>query len=228
MSRWEPWSWWPAERPILTETEVGPRGLVRPDSHDNIPDEFSLVGMQEDEFLAAERVRNTNLSWLLPWEATAPKPGEAPGTYYGFMRQMRKEVRHARIMPFLMVLDEMPVGQITVTSLQHGVVSSGMVGYWIAQDSGGRGITTLATAMVLDYCLGEYGLHRIEVNIRPNNEPSHGVVNRLGLRHEGVRERYMHIAGAWEDHDSYAITAEELPVGGLVGKLAEIRRSQGG
>ena len=35
------------------------------------------------------------------------------------------------------------------------------------------------------------------------------MVEKLGLRFEGVAERYLEIDGAWEDHARYAITAEE-------------------
>ena len=35
------------------------------------------------------------------------------------------------------------------------------------------------------------------------------MVEKLGLRFEGIAERYLEIDGAWEDHAHYAITAEE-------------------
>jgi ribosomal-protein-alanine N-acetyltransferase len=35
------------------------------------------------------------------------------------------------------------------------------------------------------------------------------VVEKLGLRNEGVAVRYLQIDGRWEDHIRYAITAEE-------------------
>src|SRR5262249_26242035 len=41
------------------------------------------------------------------------------------------------------------------------------------------------------------GLHRIEVNIRPENAPSRRVVEKLGFRGEAYHPRYLHIAGAW-------------------------------
>jgi ribosomal-protein-alanine N-acetyltransferase len=34
-------------------------------------------------------------------------------------------------------------------------------------------------------------------------------MEKLGLRDEGVAERYLEINGVWEDHVRYAITAEE-------------------
>jgi ribosomal-protein-alanine N-acetyltransferase len=35
------------------------------------------------------------------------------------------------------------------------------------------------------------------------------VVEKLGIRSEGVAERYLEINGVWEDHVRYALTVEE-------------------
>jgi ribosomal-protein-alanine N-acetyltransferase len=53
-------------------------------------------------------------------------------------------------------------------------------------------------------------LHRVEVDIRPDNEASLRVVEKLGLRKEGYYERFLDIGGAWRDHLGFAITVEEL------------------
>ena len=45
--------------------------------------------------------------------------------------------------------------------------------------------------------------------IIPRNERSRRVMEKLGLRDEGVALRYLEINGVWEDHVRYAITAEE-------------------
>jgi ribosomal-protein-alanine N-acetyltransferase len=34
-------------------------------------------------------------------------------------------------------------------------------------------------------------------------------VEKLGIRDEGVAQRYLEINGTWEDHIRYAMTAEE-------------------
>jgi len=39
------------------------------------------------------------------------------------------------------------------------------------------------------------------------------VVEKLGLRDEGVRERFLHIQGQWRDHRTFAVTREEVPEG---------------
>ena len=43
------------------------------------------------------------------------------------------------------------------------------------------------------------------------------MVEKLGFRDEGLRRSFLHIDGAWRDHRAFALTAEELPPGGLLG-----------
>ena len=86
---------------------------------------------------------------------------------------------------------------------------SAQVGYWIGGDWQGRGIMRLSVAMVLDHLLGPVGLHRVEINVRPDNERSLALCRGLGLREEGLRRGYMHINGSWADHVSFAALAEE-------------------
>ena len=52
-------------------------------------------------------------------------------------------------------------------------------------------------------------LHRVQIAIVPRNVRSLRVVEKLGLRHEGVAEKYLEINGVWEDHARFAVTAED-------------------
>jgi len=105
------------------------------------------------------------------------------------------------------------VGQLTVSSIVWGSAMMATLGYWVDQDRAGRGIAPTAVALVTDHCFRTLGLHRMEINIRPENRPSLRVVEKLGFRDEGYRPRYLHINGEWADHRSFALTAEEVPDG---------------
>jgi ribosomal-protein-alanine N-acetyltransferase len=87
------------------------------------------------------------------------------------------------------------------------------LGYWVDRERAGKGIAPTAVAMATDHCFRHLGLHRMEINIRPENQASLRVVEKLGFRDEGYRERYLHINGHWADHRSFALTAEEVPEG---------------
>jgi ribosomal-protein-alanine N-acetyltransferase len=77
----------------------------------------------------------------------------------------------------------------------------------------------MAVAMAVDYCFQHRRLHRVEINIRPQNAASLRIVEKLGFRDEGLRRDYLHIAGRWSDHRSFALTAPELASEGLVGRF---------
>jgi ribosomal-protein-alanine N-acetyltransferase len=134
-------------------------------------------------------------------------------------RELNRQARAGRTLPFATTWDDVLVGQVTVSSISWGSARSASVGYWVDAAHAGRGITPLAVAMVIDHCFSAVGLHRIEVAVRPENSASLRVVDKLGLRQEGEAPRYLHIDGQWRDHLLFAVTAEEV-VGGMVARVA--------
>lgn len=159
-------------------------------------------------------LRATNAAWLTPWDATSPEPvtGRRP-TFAQFVRALDKQGRTGSSLPFAVDLDGELVGQLTVSSITYGSLYSASIGYWVSRHVAGRGVTPTAVALATDHCFGVLGLHRVEVNIRPENAPSLRVVAKLGFRDEGLRERYLHIQGRWCDHRTFALTTEDVPEG---------------
>jgi ribosomal-protein-alanine N-acetyltransferase len=159
-------------------------------------------------------LRLANAAWLAPWEATQPNP-ERPPSFPEMVGALSREARAGRCLPFVVEVDGVLVGQVTVSGITWGSMRSGHIGYWIDRDAAGRGVIPTAVAMVVDHCFFDLGLHRVEVNIRPENVASLRVVEKLGFRPEGIRRAFLHIDGAWRDHASFALTAPEVP-GGLL------------
>ena len=159
-------------------------------------------------------VRARNAAWLRPWEATAPGgAAETPRSYRAMVRDLSAQARHGRCLPFVVTLDDRLVGQLTVSGITYGSARWGQVGYWVDASVAGRGIIPTAVALAADHCFGAVGLHRLEVNIRPENAASLRVVDKLGFRAEGLRPRYLHIDGAWRDHLGFSLLAEDVPDG---------------
>ena len=77
----------------------------------------------------------------------------------------------------------------------------------------GRGLATEGVRALLDIAFSPepegLGLHRVQANVMPSNAASLRVVEKVGLRQEGAAERYLRIAGRWEDHLMFAVTTEE-------------------
>lgn len=163
-----------------------------------------------------ERVLLENRPWLQPWEATLPG-GSGRWNVRGSIRSLLDQASARTAMPFILEVDGAIVGQLTVSNIQYGAVSSASLGYWVSQSVAGRGYTPIAVAAVTDYCFNTIGLHRMEICIRPENQPSLRIVEKLGFRYEGRRNRYIHIDGDWRDHFCFALVREEVP-GGILNR----------
>jgi len=103
-------------------------------------------------------------------------------------------------LPLVILQQGKLVGQLNVSQIMYGSLSSASLGYWVVESVAGQGLAPLAVAMATDYLFFEKGLHRMEVCIRPENTASLRVVEKLGFRYEGFRRRFIHINGKWADH----------------------------
>ncbi|GAA4376861.1 GNAT family N-acetyltransferase [Paeniglutamicibacter cryotolerans] len=175
-------------------------------------------------------LRRVNASWLAPWEPSQPVPDGTAPTYGEMVSGLNRQARSGHCLPWLItrrdpLLSRVPiVGQLTVSGISYGAARSASLGYWVDSSCAGHGIVPTAVALATDHCFGTLGLHRMEINIRPENAASLRVVQKLGFRDEGLRERYLHINGAWADHRTFALTSEEVPEG----LLARWRGGSGG
>ena len=167
---------------------------------------------------ALRRLLTDNRAWLEPWEATFPGGGgSVPGSepMGPVIRTMNRQRKLGSSITFLITYEGEPAGQLSISDIAAGALRSASIGYWVAQGVAGRGVTPAAVALAIDYAFEELRLHRIEICIRPENFASLRVVQKLGMRYEGRREKYIHIGGKWCDHETFAVTAEEARAGML-------------
>jgi [ribosomal protein S5]-alanine N-acetyltransferase len=163
---------------------------------------------------AVERELVEGRSWMREWEATSPR-GSIGFDTRGSIRALQQNARNGQGLPFIIEVDGELAGQLNVTSISYGSLSSATIGYWIAERFAGRNATPIAVALATDHCFQALGLHRMEICIRPENAKSLRVVQKLGFRYEGLKRRYIHINGDWRDHFCFALVAEEVPGGVL-------------
>lgn len=181
-----------------------------------------------------QQVRGANAAWTGPWDATLPPEADLSErfSYSAWMRRMGRQARALEVLPFAIGwVDDVHaseremtrariIGQLSVSSITLGAARSGSIGYWVDERFAGRGIAPASVALAVDYLFHVVRLHRVEICIRPENAPSLRVVDKLGLRYEGQRARFLHINGDWRDHECFAVCAEEVP-GGLLNRLLE-------
>ena len=168
--------------------------------------EITLRPIRYRDRLVWGQVRRVNSEWLAPWEATRPdveSDGQLP-TFFEMIRHYNREARELRSISFAIWLNEGGresfIGQITLGGVVLGAYRGAHIGYWIDQRHANRGYTTRAVTALTNFAFTEIRLHRIEINLRPENVASRKVAEKCGYTLEGVRPRYLHIAGEWRDH----------------------------
>lgn len=169
------------------------------------------------------KVRLANEDWLAPWEPNGSVPWEQrhqPSQYRTLYRALRSALRAGTLLPFVIEVDGRFAGQLSFANVVRGALGSTSAGYWMDSDLAGLGLMPIALALGVDYTLGPARLHRVEVNIQPENRASRRVVEKLGFREEGLHRNYMFVAGEWRDHINYALTVEDLPESGLLSRIA--------
>lgn len=179
-------------------------------------------------------VRRANERWLAKWEPTPYGTWyqlNSPSAFRAVYTDLRRAARNGSAMPFAVCLKEGDsperlVGQLTLGNVVRRAFCSAYAGYWVDARVAGRGIIPTALALVVDHAFGPGGLHRIEVNIRPDNLASRRVVEKLGFRQEAYHHRYLHIDGDWRDHLGYALTVEDVAdEGGLLARWHRLKTS---
>jgi ribosomal-protein-alanine N-acetyltransferase len=101
------------------------------------------------------------------------------------------------------------IGRVALANVVRGAWQNATLGYWIDVAGGRRGHGTRAARLVLAFAFEDAGLHRVQPAIIPRNVASRRLAEKAGFRREGRAERYLNINGVWEDHDIWAMTAEE-------------------
>ena len=157
-------------------------------------------------------LRMANRAHLEPWEPVRPDTfftvaGQAL-SIAGALAEWKAGARYAFVVCDAAEGDR-PLGNVTVANVVRGAWRSATLGYWIAADDCGRGHATTATQLAVAVAFAHAGLHRVQAAVLPRNAASARVLEKAGFRREGHALRYLEIAGRWEDHDLYAVTAED-------------------
>jgi len=173
---------------------------------------IQLRTLTENDYEGWVEVRQRCRDWLLKWEPRSAHAGHLAEDRRSFASRCGIRERERQLgtgFGFGIFYEGQFVGEITLSSIQRGPLQSAFIGYWIDEAVAGRGLMPEAVVMVMQYAFDSLRLHRIEINIIPRNGASRRVVEKLGLRFEGVAERYLEIDGVWEDHAHFAMTSEE-------------------
>lgn len=135
---------------------------------------------------------------------------QAPDSASGY-RSWIARGRRAEIEQFLVCRreDDVIAGFVNLNNVTGGMLQSAAMGWAAFTPHVGRGHLADGVDMVLEVAFTQLRLHRVEANIQPANSRSRSLARRAGFRLEGFSPRYLNIAGAWRDHERWAILEDE-------------------
>ncbi len=107
------------------------------------------------------------------------------------------------------------VGRVNLNNIVRGVFQSASVGYWTDGGHTGRGLATAMVEHAVEQAVADR-LHRLEAGTLVDNVASQGVLRRAGFTQFGSAEKYLFIAGAWQDHLLFQRILHDRPAGNPV------------
>lgn len=93
--------------------------------------------------------------------------------------------------------------------LDHAGARVGKIWYVLRRESWGKGIAVEACRALVDHAFRELGLHRIWVDVDPENTASQRVAEKLGMRIEGRFVEDTFLKGEWRSTLILAVLARE-------------------
>lgn len=149
-----------------------------------------------------------NREHIEPWE------GEKEENFYTLSYQqalMEAEYNQIirgvmfRVYIFLKDVPGQVIGSVSVSHIRRGVFQTGTIGYKIHKTYCNHGIGAEAVGKVLEIMFEEWGLHRIEAMVHPENGPSISLLKKLGFQQEGKLSKAAKLFGGWEDMYLFAV-----------------------
>lgn len=153
--------------------------------------------MRDSEPLA--ELYRGNRDFLATWEPDEPDEFFTTQAQHEAVTTTLAQCRNGTTQAWVIVCDGELVGRINLNNIMMGALRSCSIGYWVAQQHGGRGIATHAVQEVVDIAFEELDLHRIDAFARVDNESSCRVLRKNGFQAVGVSRGHLHAAGRWQD-----------------------------
>lgn len=102
------------------------------------------------------------------------------------------------------------IGHISLYAIKRLPYSSAFIGYSMDKQYTGRGITTEAVFLILQFAFKTLNIHRVEAYVAPENKASVRVLEKAGLVQEGLLRELLFINGQWVDHYMYSILQRDF------------------
>jgi ribosomal-protein-alanine N-acetyltransferase len=165
----------------------------------------------ERDWRAYVEVRAASRKFLEPWEPTWPPDALGREAYFRRLNRYAADWRDGVGHSFFIFGndDDALLGGISMSNVRRGVAQCGTLGYWIGEPHARQGYMNEALRLIIEFCFGQLGLHRIEAACLPHNEASQKLLQRADFTQDGYARKYLKIRGEWQDHLLYSLLAED-------------------
>ncbi len=188
------------------------RNLTSPAGHVRLNGgKVYLRSPTERDWRAYVEVRAASRKFLEPWEPTWPPDALGREAYFRRLNRYAADWRDGVGHSFFIFGndDDALLGGISMSNVRRGVAQCGTLGYWIGEPHARQGYMNEALRLIIEFCFGQLGLHRIEAACLPHNDASQKLLQRADFTQDGYARKYLKIRGEWQDHLLYSLLAED-------------------
>lgn len=104
--------------------------------------------------------------------------------------------------------DKKLVGSVAFVKIDK-VNRASEIGYWLSENMQGKGIMTQSCERLIKYGFEKMNLHRIEINVAPENSKSLAIPRKLGFHHEGTIRESLFLNQRFYDGEKFSLLKRE-------------------
>lgn len=161
---------------------------------------------REEDAYQLSRVIDSNRAKLKEWLGWLDNSQTASDSLE-FIQKTISDWMIRRLFSGLIYKENQIVGGMGFHTYKHNYMA---MGYWIAGEYCGKGLATLATGKLIDWAFEHYPtLHLIEIAAAEKNVVSRRVIEKLGLKQEGMLRDREWLYDHYVNHIFYSVIREE-------------------
>ena len=169
------------------------------------------------------KVRSSSRRFLEPWEPTWSRDDLTKRAFLRRIERYELDYRDGRAVPLFLFLsdDDQLVGGLNIGNIRRAAAQSCMIGYWMSEESAGKGLMLAGLKTAMPYIFETLRLHRVEAACIPDNNRSVRLLEKANFRREGYLRDYLKINGEWRDHHLYSFLSSDWDAGARTPLLSE-------
>jgi ribosomal-protein-alanine N-acetyltransferase len=155
------------------------------------------------------RIHEVGTDFYAPWLG-ARSTGQSWGDIFDI--SLAKGANDANVRLVGEAADGRIAGLFNLNEIVRGFFENAYASWQVSPEFAGQGYATEGVTALLDIAFSKEagpGLHRVQANVIPTNVRSVRLAERVGFRKEGLAQKYLKIAGQWQDHVMFAKVVDE-------------------